>query len=406
MKPMPYLDAALAAMLLLAGCGGSPDSSAADPPLLAVDCSRGTTNCSKLTIAGSVASTTATFTGFADPALHHDPAHPSRVWMLYSHLSGRPATNAGGAAVGVPHVATRLARSDNGGASWVHEAIVWDSPLVADPEALGPPSYFGSETPSLTAVADATGVTWYSVRLAYFLEPATAYAPRFTSSWVMRVAAARSATPAGLGGAADSVLGTSTTAAAYAPHVRVNALSPALAGCVFFNNPAIFAQGDRVYVVAECLEFDGNAVSDARSRMVVLRTRPVGTPSGWTWEYVGVLADQALARELGGERLTSATISRAADGALLFMSTPRTGPGGILGTGCVAIELASLDPPAVRRSAGSSLVVRARQTATADAGWHTGACTHDPRSASGIVSVAATTTNGLQAELLTTGLKP
>ena len=202
------------------------------------------------------------------------------------------------------------------------------------------------------------------------------------------------------------MLGTSTTAAAYAPHVRVNALSPTLAGCVFFNNPAIFAQGDRLYVVAECLEFDGSAISDARSRMVVLRTRPVGAPSGWAWEYVGVLADRALALEMGGERLTSATISRAADAALLFMATPRTGTAGILGTGCVAIELASLDPPAVRRSASGSLVVRARQTATADAGWHTGACTHDARSATGILTVAATTSNGLQAELLATGLKP
>lgn len=405
MKPVRLLDAAVAAMLLLAGCGGSPDSSAADPPVLAVDCSRGTTSCSKLAIAGSVASGTRTFTGFADPALHHDPAQPGRIWMLYSHLSGKPATSAGGAMVGVPHVATRLARSDNGGTSWVHEAIVWDSPLVADPEGLGPPSYFGSETPSLTAVADASGVTWYSVRLAYFLEARTAYAPRFTSSWVMRVAAARSPTPAGLAGAADAVLGTSTTAAVYGPHVRVNALSPTLAGCTFFNNPAIFAQGDRLYLVPECLEFDGNVVSAARSRMVVLRTRPVGAPSTWVWEYVGVIADQALARELGGERVVSATISRTVNGTLLFMATPLGGSSGV-GTGCVAVELASLDPPSMRRNAAGQLVVRARQTAAGDAGWHTGACTHDPRSATGIVSVAATTSNGLQAELLATGLKP
>jgi hypothetical protein len=122
--------------------------------------------------------------------------------------------------------------------------------------------------------------------------------------------------------------------------------------------------------------------------------------------YVGVLADQALAREMGGERLTSATISRAADGALLFMSTPRTGPGGILGNGCVAIELASLDPPAVRRGAGGSLVVRARQTATADAGWHTGACTHDPPLGQRHRQRRRDHSNGLQAELLATGLKP
>jgi hypothetical protein len=55
-------------------------------------------------------------------------------------------------------------------------------------------------------------------------------------------------------------------------------------GLCLLQQPGDLRQGDRVYVVAECLEFDGKAVSDARSRMVVLRTRPVGTPSGWTWD--------------------------------------------------------------------------------------------------------------------------
>ena len=405
MTRLRFLDAALA-LVLLAGCGGSSDSAAADPAPLVVDCSRGTANCPRLSIAGSTASTTPTFSGFADPALHHDPARPGRIWMLYSHLSGKPATSAGGAMVGVPHVATRLARSDDGGATWVHDAIVWDSPLVGDPERLAPASYFGSETPSLTAVGDATGVTWYSVRLGYFLEPVTAYAPRYATSWVMRVAAARSVSPAALAGAAESVIGTASTAAAYAPHVRANQLSLTLATCGFFNNPAIFAEGGRLYLVAECLEFDSGQISEARSRMVVLRTRPSGAPPTWGWEYVGVLADRALARELGGERLVSATITRAADGTLLFMATPMAGSAGIPGQGCVAIELASIDPPAVRRNAGGGVIVRARQTAAADAGWHTGACTHDPRSATGIVSVAATTSKGLQAELLATGLRP
>jgi hypothetical protein len=244
------------------------------------------------------------------------------------------------------------------------------------------------------------------VRLGYFLERVTAYAPRFATSWVMRVAAARGVSPAALAGAAESVIGTATTAAVYQPQVRASQLSLKLAACGFFNNPAIFFEAGRLYLVAECLEFDGGQVSEARSRMVVLRTRPSGPPPTWGWEYVGVLADRALARELGGERLVSATISRAGDGTLLFMATPIAASAGIPGQGCVAIELASIDPPAPRRNAAGGLIVRARQTAVADAGWHTGACSHDPRSATGIVSVAATTAKGLQAELLATGLRP
>ena len=224
----------------------------------------------------------------------------------------------------------------------------------------------------------------------------------------MRVAAARTAhARRDSRGAAESVLGTSTTAAAYAPHVRVDALSPTLAGCVFFNNPAIFAEGDRLYIVAECLEFDGSAISDARSRMVVLRTRPVGAPSGWAWEYVGVLADRALALEMGGERLTSADdLARRRRRAARSWRRHAPAPPA---SWAPAASRSSWHRSTRRRCAAAPAAawscVHARPL-TADAGWHTGACTHDARSATGILTVAATTSNGLQAELLSTGLKP
>jgi hypothetical protein len=243
------------------------------------------------------------------------------------------------------------------------------------------------------------------VRLAYFLTPVTAYLPRYASSWVVRVAAARSASPAALATAPEAVLGTATTATAYGVTARLTDLSPALAGCAFFNNPAIAALDIRLYLVAECMEFDGGAVSAARSRIVVFRTLPQGPAPGWTWEYVGVLAGRAVAQELGAERLVSPEISRASEGSLLFLAAPQSGAA-LLGQGCVALELASLDPPTIRRGPTGSPVVRASQTATADAGWHTGACSHDAASTSGIVSVAATTAGGLRAELLSTGLRP
>jgi hypothetical protein len=349
-------------------------------------------NCSKLTIAGSVASTTATFTGFADPALHHDPAQPSRVWMLYSHLSGRPATNAGGtrrwrAACRHPAGAKRQRRRELGARG---DRLGFAA--GRDPEGLGPPSYFGSETPSLTAVADATGVTWYSVRLAYFLEPATALCAALHDQ-LGECGSPRREPPPG-GTRRRGRFGARYLDPPSPPTRRTCASTPCRrrSRAVPSSTTRRSSPGDRVYVVAECLEFDGKAVSDARSRMVVLRTRPVGTPSGWTWEYVGVLADQALAREMGGERLTSATISRAADGALLFMSTPRTGPGGIPRQR-LRRDRACIARPARRApwrwwQLGRS--ARGRQQLPTPAG-STGACTHDPRSASGIVSVAATT---------------
>jgi hypothetical protein len=98
-RPARCLPAGIA-WLLLGGCGSSDGGEPAPPVPVAVDCSRGTANCRPLTIAGTSASPTPTFTGFADPSLFH-----------------------------------------------------------VDPEGLTPPSYFGSESSGLTAVADAGGVT-------------------------------------------------------------------------------------------------------------------------------------------------------------------------------------------------------------------------------------------------------
>ncbi len=285
----------LALCVVVASCSSSSESAPVGPPPpapqpsqpLHIDCSRGTSNCLPIVVAGDTASSTATFTGFADPGIHHDPAQPNRLWMMYTYLQGKLATGANGMPVGVPHSSTHLARSDDAGATWRLEANLWDSALTSDPESLGPASYFGSETPNLAAVLQGGQVTWYSVRL-YFLEPVTAYQPRFATSWTMRVARAVGPSPAALAQSPDVALGTATTSNAYGPHVKLTALSTALAGCGFWNNPAVAALNNRLYVIAECLEFDGNVLSDVRSRIVVFRTDPSGVPSGWTWEYAGV----------------------------------------------------------------------------------------------------------------------
>ncbi len=236
------LFATLACHSFLGGCLSSDSSDAETPPVivpepLRVDCSRGTGGCPVITIAGDPASSIGTFTGFADPGIRQDPAVANRIWMLYSYLDGRRGVSATGDPVGIPHVSTHLARSDDGGSSWRFEANLWDSTLTADPEARGPASYVGSETPSLVAVRDGNDVVWYSVRLAYFLEPVTAYQPRFLTSWTVRIATARSPSPVALKQAPEAVLGTATTSPVYGVHVRLSSLSAELAGCAFWNNP-------------------------------------------------------------------------------------------------------------------------------------------------------------------------
>lgn len=368
-----------------------------------VDCSRPAGSCPEIEIVGDRAAWTPTFTGFADPSLVADPIGANRFWLAYSYLTGKRATGAAGQLVGVPVVATHLARSDNGGKSWRFVSTLWDSELTADPEGKSRPSYFGSETPSLTFVRNGARTTWYSVRLSYFLEPESAYKPRYGTGWTMRVARAEGPSPASLARGDDAVLGVRTTAAAYGAHVDLNALAPELADCAMWNNPIVTAQSGRLYLVAECLVFRGTEIVAERTRMVVLSTDAAGAPKDWRWRYDGVLADHALAQALGGDQLVSAEIQRGRDGRLLFIATPQTDK---VGQGCVVMELESIDPPRVKRDPAGAPLIRARQTSVNDTSSHTGACAYAAGSATGLISVEATTRRGLQARLLATGLKP
>ncbi|MBM3522206.1 MAG: hypothetical protein FJX57_04550 [Alphaproteobacteria bacterium] len=370
-----------------------------------VDCSPPFAACPLIAIAGDNVASTPTFKGFADPGLIADPARPGRIWMAYSYLGGRLATGADGRRVGVPHVATHLARSDDSGASWRFDSVLWDSELVADPEGRGPMSYFGSETPSLAALRGSNDTTWFSVRLHYFLEPESAYKPRYSTGWTMRVARAQGESPAALARAEEQTLGVRTTARGYGADVDLNAIAVELRDCAMWNNPAVFAQGPHLHLVAECLVFAGQAIVAARTRMVLLSTEHASAARQWRWRYLGVLADHATARDAGGERLVSGTIARGRDGALLLIASPHEGVS-VIGRGCVVLELESLDPPRLRRDPAGAPVVRARQTGLADRSRRTGACSYDAASVTGIVTVTATSSRGLQTELRATGLRP
>ena len=404
--PRMRLAALLMVLAALGGCGGARTTTQAPAvPYRLVDCSADSPSCRPIFVIGDRPARTPSFTGYADPTLQHDPAVPGRIWMAYSYLEGRPARGANGEAVGVPVVSTHLARSDDGGKRWTLQGKLWDSPLVRDPEGRGPESFFGSETPSLAALRDAGGTTWYSVRLSYFLEPITGYAPRYATSWTMHVAAARGDSPAALVQAEEAILGTSTTHPAYRAHVRLTELAPELRDCAMWNNPAVTADSGRLYLLAECLVFRGKTLIDERSRVVIFRTAPAGAPPSWKWEYVGVLIDFPLARALGGKRVVSPDVSRGADGERILIVTPQDVS--FVGKGCVVLRLDSLDPPRIRRDASGAPLVLARQTSTPTPGWHTGACTHDAASATGTVTVGSNASvRGLQAELLATGLRP
>ncbi len=374
--------------LAVAGCGkGDPSS---NPPCVdatvagpAIDC--GGARCPVIAVAGDApAGSPGTFRGYADPTIAHDPAAAPRVWLAYSwpHLvPGRAPT---GSPVLMAAVSTHLAHSADGGTTFSYVGDLWPAIPTTDPEGSAARGISSSETASLAAITSGGTVTWYGAHLRYFLEPQTGYHPKYATSWTVRIGAAVS--PEQLATASEAVLGVSSTAAVYRPDVRLDELAGLpLARCALLNNPTLFAQDGTLYLIVECLAFVGTTLDFAQSTTQVFATVPGGPPPSWTWRHAGMLADHGLARELGDETIQQPDVSLAADGRPIAIVTPAHADAavevGTVGDGCVALELRSIDPPALARDCSGRLVVRARI-----GGSGVGACTHDPRSATGIVA--------------------
>ena len=374
---------------LAAGCGngGSTSATCVDSPAAppTIDC--GGARCSALAIAGDApAGNPGTFRGYADPAIAHDPVAAQRVWLAYSWPHLVPGRAPDGSGVLMAAVSTHLARSDDGGVTFSYGSELWPAIPTADPEGSGANGISSSETASLAAIASGGTVTWYGAHLRYFLEPETGYHPKYGTSWTVRIGAA--ASPEALAASSESVLGVSGTAPAYRADVRLDQLAGVpLARCAMLNNPTLFAKDGTLYLIVECLAFVGTTLDFAQSTTRVFATVPGGPPSTWSWRHAGVLADHGLARELGDETIQQPDVSLAADGRPIAILTPAHADAAVevvtVGDGCVALELVSIDPPAVARDCSGHVVVRARIE-----GSFVGACTHDPRSASGVVATA------------------
>lgn len=376
-------------LLPLAACGGGGGSGGTcglPPAPGEIDCSI-VGDCPLIAIAGDApAANPGTFKGFADPAVVADPAVAGRVWLAYSWPHVVPGQDPDGNTVQLAAVQNRLARSDDGGATFSYVQVLWPDVPLADPEGSGETGRISSETASLAWITSGGTTTWFGAHLRYFLRPMTGYNPRYATSWHVRIGAASS--PAGLASAQEAVLGVTNTHSAYDPDVRLDQLANLpVQHCAMLNNPALFAQGTTLYLVTECLAFVGQTPDYANTSTQVFATTPFGPPAGWIWRHAGELVDQAIATELGNDTLLQPEVSLAGDGTPLALVTPAhidtSVQVGTVGDGCVALELDSVDPPRLARDCNGELVVRARVT-----GEGVGACTHDRGSATGIIATS------------------
>jgi hypothetical protein len=141
-------------------------SRSSDPTRL--DCIPGTGACTELKIQGDAPyalpnGTASPFSGYADPSLRKDP-QSGTLWLSYSwpnyHLvDGRR----------VPSVDVHLAKSTDGGSSWTFVKSLWPSTPISNPANPSQNGFLENEASNLLPVLEGNTVTWYAVRLNYFM---------------------------------------------------------------------------------------------------------------------------------------------------------------------------------------------------------------------------------------------
>jgi len=350
-------------------------------------------SCPAITIAGDKEATLpngepSPFRGFADASVRRDP-ESGRLWMAYSYPSSRVAHEGGGLlrrqAAASPQVEIHLAQSEDRGRSWRLVKTLWTATPSRAPS--GEEGHVSHEVVNLLPVEAGGKVAWYGARLEYFLPDDGGFRKRPPQSF--RISIGRASSPGELAHAPGAALGSMATDPAWGVDVALAQLSPETRHCVLWNEPALFHDGQELFLALACMAFRGKTPDMARSDLVVFATRPEGPPSRWGWRYAGRLAGAREARELGGERLTQIDLATSRSGRLLAIMTPDTWDSetdDFVHRGCVAVEVdRSGRSLRLARDAGGRLKVLARVTASDAGAAGTAACTYDPASETGIV---------------------
>lgn len=364
--------------------GSGPESPTAGQKF---DCTAA--NCPRLVINGDPESTLpngqpAPFRGYADPSIRKDP-DSNRLWLAYSwpHVTVDNGQRMQG-------VESHLAYSDNEGKTWQFDKVLWPETPTTNKGGNNEPGLMAHEVPNLLPVKTSNGTVWYGVREDYFL-PTGGYKSRPATSFQLRVF--RASSPEALSDAPSVVLGSMATAPGWNANVNLASLSPSLNRCEIWNEAALYYENDSLYLSTRCLAFNGKTPDAAASDLVVFSTTAQGNPADWQWRYVGVLAGNAVAKELGASGVTQIELAKSGGGQLLAIITPddySAQYNDFVHHGCVAVEMSSINPPVLARDANGKLKVLATITASDEGPVGSAACTYDPSSKTGIIMTRRT----------------
>lgn len=177
----------------------------------------------------------------------------------------------------------------------------------------------------------------------------------------------------------------------------------------FWNEPSLYYEDGTLYLVMVSFHLK-NRSDISRDSVEVFATRPEGAPSSWHWEYKGKLAGKNEASFLQATRLTQIDISRGMQGKLLLIASPddwNEAAGDYNHKGCVALEIASLEKPSLKKNVDGRLVLHARIWDSRANELGSAACSYVPGSVTGILFTRRNKTqNELTASLWQTYLNP
>jgi hypothetical protein len=370
-------------------------------PGASVDCALAGGHCPAIAIAGE-APQPSLFHGYADPSLRKDP-NAGTIYMAYSWANELldPGTKQT-----TMNVELHLAHSADQGATWTKDGALFTSHGVTNPGGgnYAAQNQSSDEVIDLLPIDLGTSTMWIQAHQDYLvpLGGHSIYAQidatsAISVSAIIAPAGAPPSTLLGLRTAPEARLAPGTTDPTLNPTTNLSALDGD--HCTNFNQPALWYQGGKLYLVVQCFENPASGDGKATAHFVYATTPLGADATKWQWHAVGTFATPADAAHLGQaegtpyQLLTEMQLVTGATGQLLAILNPGIlTPNGVQPVtqyGCRAIPVTSLDPPALAMTAGAPTVV-AKATESdlyGSPNEGTGACSYDAASTTGIVLV-------------------
>jgi hypothetical protein len=372
---------------------GATVASPAQP--LQASCTLTSTGCTTINLAATDPfSTSGAFGGYADATVRADPL-TGILWMAYSWPHTISFGSAG--AAGTQVVDIHVAYSTDGGKSWTYKGALYTSQTAVNP-VTGGTDYTAHEVMNLWPQVVGGVTYWYGIHSTYYVPQGGSGSSleSYTKQWQLAVAPGTAATgPMGLATAQSQYLGQPVnTYPQYWPiAVDLSTLDAEVAGCTEFFEPALVTANNNLYLFLACTP----AVAANRFYAVFKTSTPPSSAPNWLWRYIPQgsprFANQSDAASVGKYLGASATYITQMDIApsknpnvpLAILTAAFDDSSGKVSPGCVAAEMASIDPPKFVYNSQGQVQVDAVLTSPDSQDGGPGSCTYSPASATGMI---------------------